>query len=138
MPAPSPSAQLQTGRERQEAQGAEVRGWKGKEGLGLQHGKEKIRRCLQHMPCDYMPLKLKDPREASGDGSAGGCAPTHTLRARGRRCLPGAAMEKSYMSMFLLLMAISCVLAKDIGKKETKETSTKPKLPQTLSRGKNT
>lgn len=52
--------------------------------------------------------------------------------------ISGAAMEKSYMSMFLLLVAISCVLAKDIGKKETKETSTKPKLPQTLSRGKNT
>lgn len=50
--------------------------------------------------------------------------------------ISGAAMEKSYMSMFLLLVAISCVLAKDIGKKETKETSTKPKLPQTLSRGK--
>lgn len=47
------------------------------------------------MPCDYMPLKLKDPREAFGDGSAGGCAPTHTLRAWGQRCLPGAAMEKS-------------------------------------------
>lgn len=50
---------------------------------------------------------------------------------------PGAAMEKSYMSMFLLLIAISCALAKDAGKKETKETTTKPKLPQTLSRGKN-
>lgn len=48
--------------------------------------------------------------------------------------IPGAAMEKSYVSVFLLLVAISCVLAKDIGKKETKET--KPKLPQTLSRGK--
>lgn len=46
-------------------------------------------------------------------------------------------MEKSYMSMFLLLIAISCALAKDAGKKETKETTTKPKLPQTLSRGKN-
>uniref|UniRef100_A0A8C0FIL1 Anterior gradient 2, protein disulphide isomerase family member n=1 Tax=Bubo bubo TaxID=30461 RepID=A0A8C0FIL1_BUBBB len=45
-------------------------------------------------------------------------------------------MEKSYMSMFLLLVAISCALAKDAGKKETKETTAKPKLPQTLSRGK--
>ncbi|KAI6074575.1 Anterior gradient protein 2-like protein isoform X1 [Aix galericulata] len=47
----------------------------------------------------------------------------------------GAAMEKSYVSVFLLLVAISCVLAKDVGKKDTKETNTKPKLPQTLSRG---
>lgn len=45
-------------------------------------------------------------------------------------------MEKSYMSMFLLLIAISCALAKDAGKKDTKETTAKPKLPQTLSRGK--
>ncbi|NWW49586.1 AGR2 protein, partial [Pedionomus torquatus] len=45
------------------------------------------------------------------------------------------AMEKSYMSMFLLLVAISCALAKDAGKKDTKETTAKPKLPQTLSRG---
>lgn len=45
-------------------------------------------------------------------------------------------MEKSYTSMFLLLVAISCALAKDVGKKETKETPAKPKLPQTLSRGK--
>lgn len=45
-------------------------------------------------------------------------------------------MEKSYVSVFLLLVAISCVLAKDVGKKDTKETNTKPKLPQTLSRGK--
>ncbi|NXI93430.1 AGR2 protein, partial [Psophia crepitans] len=45
------------------------------------------------------------------------------------------AMEKSYMSVFLLLVAISCALAKDVGKKETKETTAKPKLPQTLSRG---
>lgn len=60
--------------------------------------------------------------------------------------VPGAAMEKSYMSMFLLLVAISCALAKDVGKKETKETVGKetketvarPKLPQTLSRGKKT
>ncbi|KAM6282228.1 anterior gradient protein 2 homolog [Porphyrio hochstetteri] len=45
-------------------------------------------------------------------------------------------MEKSYMSMFLLLVAISCAVAKDVGKKEAKETKeTKPKLPQTLSRG---
>ncbi|GAB0184558.1 anterior gradient protein 2 [Grus japonensis] len=43
-------------------------------------------------------------------------------------------MEKSYVSMFLLLVAISCALAKDVGKKETKETTAKPKLPQTLSR----
>jgi len=47
--------------------------------------------------------------------------------------LPGAAMEKTYVSMFLLLVAISCALAKDVGKKET---TAKPKLPQTLSRGK--
>ncbi|KFP01152.1 Anterior gradient protein 2, partial [Calypte anna] len=45
------------------------------------------------------------------------------------------AMEKSYMSVFLLLIAISCALAKDVGKKDTKETTAKPKLPQTLSRG---
>lgn len=46
-------------------------------------------------------------------------------------------MEKSYVSVFLLLVAISCALAaKDAGKKETKETTAKPKLPQTLSRGK--
>ncbi|NWX07530.1 AGR2 protein, partial [Caloenas nicobarica] len=49
------------------------------------------------------------------------------------------AMEKSYVSVFLLLVAISCALAaKDAGKKETKETketTVKPKLPQTLSRG---
>ncbi|NXJ77927.1 AGR2 protein, partial [Trogon melanurus] len=45
------------------------------------------------------------------------------------------AMEKSYVSMFLLLVAISCALAKDAGKKDTKETTAKPKLPQTLSRG---
>ncbi|NXV27917.1 AGR2 protein, partial [Rissa tridactyla] len=45
------------------------------------------------------------------------------------------AMEKSYTSMFLLLVAISCALAKDVGKKEAKETTAKPKLPQTLSRG---
>nr|XP_009679135.1 PREDICTED: anterior gradient protein 2 homolog [Struthio camelus australis] len=51
-------------------------------------------------------------------------------------------MEKSYMSVFLLLVALSCALAKDAPKKETKETKeaketkeTKPKLPQTLSRG---
>lgn len=41
------------------------------------------------------------------------------------------------MSVFLLLIVISCTLAKDAGKKETKETTAKPKLPQTLSRGKN-
>lgn len=52
--------------------------------------------------------------------------------------VPGAAMEKSYMSMFLLLVAIICALAKDVGKKETKETVARPKLPQTLSRGKKT
>nr|XP_009929654.1 PREDICTED: anterior gradient protein 2 homolog [Opisthocomus hoazin] len=40
-------------------------------------------------------------------------------------------MEKTYVSMFLLLVAISCALAKDVGKKET---TAKPKLPQTLSR----
>ncbi|NXU78613.1 AGR2 protein, partial [Oreotrochilus melanogaster] len=45
------------------------------------------------------------------------------------------AMGKSYMSVFLLLIAISCALAKDVGKKDTKETTAKPKLPQTLSRG---
>ncbi|NXA47886.1 AGR2 protein, partial [Nothocercus julius] len=49
------------------------------------------------------------------------------------------AMEKSYMSVFLLLVALSCALAKEPPKKETKapkETKeTKPKLPQTLSRG---
>lgn len=54
--------------------------------------------------------------------------------------VPGATMEKSYVSVFLLLVAISCALAaKDTGKKETKETketTAKPKLPQTLSRGK--
>ncbi|KAM8811336.1 anterior gradient protein 2 homolog [Eudromia elegans] len=48
-------------------------------------------------------------------------------------------MEKSYMSLFLLLVALSCTLAKEPPKKETKgpkETKeTKPKLPQTLSRG---
>lgn len=52
--------------------------------------------------------------------------------------VPGAAMEKRYVSMFLLLVAISCALGKDMGKKETKETTAKPKLPQTLSRGKKT
>ncbi|KFW10668.1 Anterior gradient protein 2, partial [Eurypyga helias] len=45
------------------------------------------------------------------------------------------AMEKSYVPLFLLLLAVSCALAKDGGKKETKETTAKPKLPQTLSRG---
>ncbi|NWI20243.1 AGR2 protein, partial [Crypturellus soui] len=49
------------------------------------------------------------------------------------------AMEKSYMSVFLLLVALSCALAKEPPKKETKgpkETKDpKPKLPQTLSRG---
>lgn len=45
-------------------------------------------------------------------------------------------MEKSYVSMFLLLIVISCALAKDAGKKDTKDTTAKPKLPQTLSRGK--
>ncbi|XP_010223036.1 PREDICTED: anterior gradient protein 2 homolog, partial [Tinamus guttatus] len=49
-------------------------------------------------------------------------------------------MEKSYMSVFLLLVALSCALAKEPPKKETKEGNkapkeTKPKLPQTLSRG---
>lgn len=52
--------------------------------------------------------------------------------------VPGATMEKRYMSVFLLLIAISCALGKDTGKKETKETTAKPKLPQTLSRGKKT
>lgn len=45
-------------------------------------------------------------------------------------------MEKSYVCMFLLLVVISCALAKDAGKKDTKDTTAKPKLPQTLSRGK--
>ncbi|NXA66937.1 AGR2 protein, partial [Mohoua ochrocephala] len=45
------------------------------------------------------------------------------------------AMEKSYVAMFLLLIVISCALAKDAGKKDTKDTTAKPKLPQTLSRG---
>lgn len=45
-------------------------------------------------------------------------------------------MEKSYVSMFLLLIVISCALAKDAGKKDSKDTTAKPKLPQTLSRGK--
>ncbi|NXI21242.1 AGR2 protein, partial [Sterrhoptilus dennistouni] len=44
------------------------------------------------------------------------------------------AMEKSYVSMFLLLIVISCALAKDAGKKDSKDTTAKPKLPQTLSR----
>ncbi|TRZ12454.1 hypothetical protein HGM15179_014659 [Zosterops borbonicus] len=44
-------------------------------------------------------------------------------------------MEKSYVSMFLLLIVISCALAKDAGKKDSKDTTAKPKLPQTLSRG---
>ncbi|NWV04034.1 AGR2 protein, partial [Ptilonorhynchus violaceus] len=46
------------------------------------------------------------------------------------------AMEKSYVSMFLLLIVISCAVAKDAGKKDSKDTTAKPKLPQTLSRGK--
>ncbi|NWV27360.1 AGR2 protein, partial [Origma solitaria] len=46
------------------------------------------------------------------------------------------AMEKSYLPMFLLLIVISCALAKDAGKKDAKDTTAKPKLPQTLSRGK--
>ncbi|NWR45845.1 AGR2 protein, partial [Regulus satrapa] len=45
------------------------------------------------------------------------------------------AMEKSYVPVFLLLVVISCALAKDAGKKDA---TAKPKLPQTLSRGKNT
>ncbi|NXB49291.1 AGR2 protein, partial [Leucopsar rothschildi] len=45
------------------------------------------------------------------------------------------AMEKSYLSLFLLLIVISCALAKDAGKKDSKDTMAKPKLPQTLSRG---
>lgn len=45
-------------------------------------------------------------------------------------------MEKSYVSVFLLLIVISCALAKDAGKKDSKDTPAKPKLPQTLSRGK--
>ncbi|NXT69462.1 AGR2 protein, partial [Chaetops frenatus] len=45
------------------------------------------------------------------------------------------AMEKSYLCMFLLLLVISCALAKDAAKKDTKDTTAKPKLPQTLSRG---
>ncbi|NXR71714.1 AGR2 protein, partial [Pycnonotus jocosus] len=45
------------------------------------------------------------------------------------------AMEKSYVSMFLLLIVISCALAKDAAKKDSKDTTAKPKLPQTLSRG---
>ncbi|KAM6421988.1 anterior gradient protein 2 homolog [Rhynochetos jubatus] len=44
-------------------------------------------------------------------------------------------MHQSYMPVFLLLLAVSCALAKDAAKKETKETPAKPKLPQTLSRG---
>ncbi|RLW11296.1 hypothetical protein DV515_00001571 [Chloebia gouldiae] len=43
-------------------------------------------------------------------------------------------MEKSYVSVFLLLIVISCALAKDAGKKDSKDTTAKPKLPQTLSR----
>ncbi|KAG6920662.1 anterior gradient 2, protein disulfide isomerase family member, partial [Chelydra serpentina] len=47
-------------------------------------------------------------------------------------------MEKSCISVFLLLIAVSYALAKDFtakndGKRDVKET--KPKLPQTLSRG---
>ncbi|NXF17587.1 AGR2 protein, partial [Rhodinocichla rosea] len=45
------------------------------------------------------------------------------------------AMERSYVSVLLLLIVISCALAKDAGKKDSKDTTTKPKLPQTLSRG---
>lgn len=45
-------------------------------------------------------------------------------------------MEKSFVSLFLLLIVISCALAKDAGKKDAKDTAAKPKLPQTLSRGK--
>ncbi|XP_038247841.1 anterior gradient protein 2 homolog [Dermochelys coriacea] len=50
-------------------------------------------------------------------------------------------MEKSCISVFLLLVAVSYALAKDLtskndGKRDTKEVKeTKPKLPQTLSRG---
>ncbi|NWS28235.1 AGR2 protein, partial [Polioptila caerulea] len=44
------------------------------------------------------------------------------------------AMEKSYVCLFLLLIVISCALAKDAGKKDSKDTTAKPKLPQTLSR----
>ncbi|XP_067417777.1 anterior gradient protein 2 homolog [Emydura macquarii macquarii] len=50
-------------------------------------------------------------------------------------------MKKSCISVFLLLVAVSYTLAKDFtarngGKKDTKEVKeTKPKLPQTLSRG---
>lgn len=45
-------------------------------------------------------------------------------------------MERSYVSVLLLLIVISCALAKDTGKKDSKDTTAKPKLPQTLSRGK--
>ncbi|NXU36442.1 AGR2 protein, partial [Drymodes brunneopygia] len=45
------------------------------------------------------------------------------------------AMDKSYVCVFLLLVVISCALAKDTGKKDAKEATAKPKLPQTLSRG---
>uniref|UniRef100_A0A674IB42 Anterior gradient 2, protein disulphide isomerase family member n=1 Tax=Terrapene triunguis TaxID=2587831 RepID=A0A674IB42_9SAUR len=45
-------------------------------------------------------------------------------------------MEKSCISVFLLLVAVSYALAKNDGKRDTKEVKeTKPKLPQTLSRG---
>nr|XP_020637108.1 anterior gradient protein 2 homolog [Pogona vitticeps]XP_020637118.1 anterior gradient protein 2 homolog [Pogona vitticeps] len=49
-------------------------------------------------------------------------------------------MEKNFASVFLLLIAISYTLAKDTTtkneKKDTKEVKeTRPKLPQTLSRG---
>ncbi|NP_001280045.1 anterior gradient protein 2 homolog isoform X1 [Anolis carolinensis] len=44
-------------------------------------------------------------------------------------------MEKTLISVLLLLVALSCTLAK-IEKKDTKEVKeTRPKLPQTLSRG---
>ncbi|KYO26755.1 anterior gradient 2-like protein [Alligator mississippiensis] len=45
-------------------------------------------------------------------------------------------MEKNYISMFLLLVAVAYTLAKDFGAKDKKDTHEyKPKLPQTLSRG---
>lgn len=102
----------------------------------------------QTSPFPYTPWsphleQLADSPSCIPDhGSASGCTSEPAAGRQGKMkalfLIPGAAMEKSYASVFLLLMAISCVLAKDIGKKETKETSTKPKLPQTLSRGKNT
>ncbi|EMP26611.1 Anterior gradient protein 2 like protein [Chelonia mydas] len=57
------------------------------------------------------------------------------------RLEPALAMEKSCISVFLLLVAVSYALAKDFtskndGKRDTKEVKeTKPRLPQTLSRG---